>query len=198
MKRVGKYILVIPEGWCEYNYAQALRASLAKDKQRSIRLEMPKPNSENSPVQLLEKALVLLKKSKREKNPYDDIWIFLDNDGHPNLSEFFQKWRKTTIKISYSSLCIEHWFMIHMDDNRRSYQNANQVYQALNSLWQKRFNQPYDKRRMKHFDILRDFLPLAIERANSIRQQAEFDKIPLEKSNPAFTVQDFISYFQNL
>ena len=47
MKKVSKRILIIPEGWCEYNYAQALKASLEKSKQRGVTVEMPKPNNEN-------------------------------------------------------------------------------------------------------------------------------------------------------
>ncbi len=31
MKSVGKHILIIPEGWCEYNYAQALKQSMPRD-----------------------------------------------------------------------------------------------------------------------------------------------------------------------
>lgn len=45
MRRAGQHILIIPEGWCEYNYAQAFKHSLPRDKQRSISVEMPKPEN---------------------------------------------------------------------------------------------------------------------------------------------------------
>ncbi len=59
MRRAGKYILIIPEGWCEYNYAQALKHSLPRDKQRSISVEMPNPNNKNRAHTLSSAVLIV-------------------------------------------------------------------------------------------------------------------------------------------
>ncbi len=198
MRRAGQHILIIPEGWCEYNYAQALRHSLPRDKQRSISVEMPKPNNENNASQLLDKALAMLKKARRDKNPYDVVWIFFDNDNQPNLAPFFQRLNNTSVQIAYSSICIEHWFIIHLEDNRQAYQNAHQALQRIETLWHKQFNQDYHKTKLNHFEKLRDKLHTAMDRATSITQQVVADEIPIVNRNPFFTIQEFIQFFQRL
>jgi hypothetical protein len=198
MRRAGQHILVIPEGWCEYNYAQALKHSLPRDKQRSISVEMPIPNNENSAFQLLDKAEKMIKKAKRDKNPYDAVWIFFDNDNQPNIAAFFQKQSNTSVRIAYSSMCIEHWFIIHFENNRQAYQNALQALQRIETLWQQNFNQSYHKTKVNHFEKLKGYLKTAMERADAIRQQAIADETPLFNRNPFFTIQELIQFFQSL
>jgi hypothetical protein len=198
MRRAGQHILIIPEGWCEYNYAQALKHSLPRNKQRSISVEMPKPNNENSAFQLLDKAEVMIKKARRDKNPYDAVWIFFDNDNQPNLAEFFQKQSNTSVRIAYSSMCIEHWFIIHIENNRQGYQNAHQALQRIETLWQQNFNQSYHKTKVNHFEKLKGYLTTAMERADAITQQAIADETPLFNRNPFFTIQELIQFFQSL
>lgn len=198
MRRAGQHILIIPEGWCEYNYAQALKHSLPRDKQRSISVEMPKPNNENSAFQLLDKAEVMIKKARRDKNPYDAVWIFFDNDNQPNLAAFFQRLASTAVRIAYSSMCIEHWFIIHFENNRQAYQNAHQALQRIETLWQQHFNQTYHKTKVNHFEKLKGNLTTAMERADTITQQAEANVTPVVNRNPFFTIQNFIQFFQSL
>ena len=198
MRRAGKHILIIPEGWCEYNYSQSLKYSLPRDKQRSVSVEMPKPNNENSASQLLDKAEIMIRKARRDNNPYDKVWIFFDNDNQPNLTPFFHRLNNTPVQIAYSSICIEHWFVIHFEDNRQAYQNAHQALQCIETLWQNQFNQPYHKTKINHFDKLMERIPTAMNRANAIIQQAEADEITIANRNPYFTIQNFIQFFQNL
>lgn len=198
MKSVSKRILVIPEGWCEYNYAQSLKQSLPRDKQRSISIEMPRPTSENSALQLLEMAKRMIKKAISEKNPFDAVWIFLDNDGQPNLETFYHKVNTASILMAYSSICIEHWFLLHFEENRMAFQNARQAYVKLESSWQNFFKQPYHKTKIAHFELLKDKMPIAMERVNRIKIQAQADEIPFAHRNPFFTVDEFILFFKSL
>lgn len=196
MRKVAKRILIIPEGWCEYNYAQALKKSLPKEKQRGISVEMP--NNENNAIQLLGKAERSIKNARSDKNPYDAIWIFFDNDNQPNLTDFFQKLSNTSVNIAYSSMCIEHWFIMHFEDNRQAYPNAQQALQRIKTLWQKHFEQNYHKTKVNHFEKLNDRLTTAINRADVITQQAEANATPMAQRNPFFTIQKFIQFFQTL
>jgi len=198
MRSAGQHILIIPEGWCEYNYAQSLKHALPRDKQRSISVEMPKPNNENSAMQLLEKAETMLKKAKRENNPYDAVWIFFDNDNMSIPTTFFDKLSRTTTRIAYSSICIEHWFILHFENNRQAYQTSDQALKRIEICWLQQFNQTYHKTKFNHFEKLKDQMPIAMERAASIKQQAEADEIPLAYRNPFFTIHEFIQFFQNL
>lgn len=45
---------------------------------------------------------------------------------------------------------------------------------------------------------MKDFMHIAMERANTIKQHAEADGIPMANRNPFFTIQEFIYFFQNI
>lgn len=198
MTHAGKYMLIIPEGLCEYNYAQALKNSLPRNKQRSINIKMPSPTNENKALQLLKKAQDMIQKAKNENNPYDMVWIIFDNDNQPDLNTFFQKLSKTSIKIAYSSICIEHWFILHLEDNRQSFSNAQQATKKIGVLWKREFDEQYHKTKINHFERLQGKLPHAIERAKAIQQQAETEGLPMDRRNPYFTLHEFIEFFQQL
>jgi hypothetical protein len=159
---------------------------------------MPKPNNENNASQLLAKAESMIQKANRDKNPYDAVWIFFDNDNQTNLSAFFQKQIRSNVQIAYSSICIEHWFIIHLQDVRQAYPNAQQALERLKTLWQNQFQQDYHKTKINHYERLKAFIPTAILRANQINRQANNQNIPLANRNPYFTIQEFIGFFQNL
>ena len=95
-------------------------------------------------------------------------------------------------------MCIEHWFIIHFENNRQAYQNAHQALQRIETLWQQHFNQTYHKTKVNHFEKLKEHLTAAMQRADVITVQAEAGEIPLADRNPFFTIQKFIQYFQSL
>jgi hypothetical protein len=95
-------------------------------------------------------------------------------------------------------MCIEHWFIIHFENNRQAYQNAHQALQRIETLWQNIFNQPYHKTKINHFEKLKENLATAMERANTITLEAEADETPVANRNPFFTIQNFIQFFQSL
>lgn len=95
-------------------------------------------------------------------------------------------------------MCIEHWFIIHFENNRQAYQNAHQALQRIETLWQYNFNQPYHKTKVNHFEKLNENLTSAMERANTIMQQAEANETPVANRNPFFTIQNFIHFLQAL
>jgi len=198
MKSAGKRILIIPEGWCEYFYAQELKKTLHRDKQRSITVEIPKPATKNNCDALINRAIRLSSKAKRDNNPYDALWIFLDHDNKPDISQLFLKLPKSSIRLAYSCICIEHWFLIHLEDNRQHYPDAEHAIRRLETLWLNEFRVGYHKTKLNHFAMLENFLPMARKRAKAIHDQAEIDGIPLHKRNPYFTLPGLFDYFQEL
>ncbi|MCC6548596.1 MAG: RloB domain-containing protein [Ignavibacteriaceae bacterium] len=198
MRRVGKYILILPEGWCEYNYAMALKKSLPRDKQRSISVEMPSPGAKNTVKHLMQKAVRLKAKAKQDKNPYDAVWLFFDNDNQSGLKDVFRKLKLLEIRIAYCSISIEHWFILHLEDIRTPFANSDEALRKIKMLWRSHFNSDYHKTTIKHFDKLKEDLDTAAKRAEQIWKQAEKDGIPIEERNPYFTIPDLISYFTSL
>lgn len=198
MKKVSKRILIIPEGWCEYNYAQALKASLEKSKQRGVTVEMPKPNNENKALQLFDKAEKLSQKAKRDKNPYDSIWIFFDHDNQTIKSSLLSLSQKSNLKLAYSRICIEQWFLLHLENSRQVFATGKKAMDKLNQVWQKEFAKPYQKVKINHFKQLVSHLPEAVRRASLIEKQMENDGIHFFERNPYFTIHHLIAYFHSL
>ncbi len=200
MRRVAKRILVIPEGWTEYKYAMNLKSDmLAREKQRSISVTIPQPNNENSAKQLLAKALAEIKKAKREKNPYDAIWLFFDKDENIGLREVFhQAEQLEIIQLAYSCISMEHWFLLHLEDSRQTFATSAEAKRRLEVLWQNCFGRPYSKTDDKLYDSLREHLDLALERSAQIERQAQRDETPPHIRNPYFTLHRLIGYFRGL
>ena len=198
MKKVSKRILIIPEGWCEYNYAQALKASLEKSKQRGVTVEMPKPNYENKALQLFDKAEKLSQKAKQDKNPYDSIWIFFDHDNQTIKSSLLSLSQKSNLKLAYSRICIEQWFLLHLENSRQVFATGKKVMDKLHQVWQKEFSKPYQKVKINHFKQLVSHLPEAVRRASLIEKQMENDGIHFFERNPYFTIHHLIAYFHSL
>jgi len=215
IKKVSKHILIICEGWTEYNYAKALKESLPEtDKQRGIKI--PEPDHKSTIEELFKKAEKYIQDSKREGNKYDLVWIFFDNDKQElkeklsklvkngDITKFFDfnnyfssnnKDDLSLIKFAYSCLCIEHWFIIHFKEMRSPFTESNKAEEELNNLWKKEFNDEYKKTGQNHFEKLKEKREDAIKRDIKIRKQAEKDNIPILDRNPYFTLDKFIEFF---
>jgi len=215
-RKVSKRILIICEGWTEYNYAKALRKSLEREKQKGIQIEIPKPDGKTNIEELFIKAKKYIKESKRDDNKYDLVWIFFDNDkqnlkqklnnlvNNGDITKFFDfnnyfsnnnKDDLSLIKFAYSCLCIEHWFIIHLKEMRSPFTESNKAEEELNNLWKKEFNEEYKKAGQNHFEKLKEKRKNATDIARKIREQAEKDNIPILDRNPYFTLDEFIDFF---
>lgn len=200
MHIVSKHILIIPQGWTEFNYASSLKRNLPRDKQRSISIEIPKPNNENQPLKLLEKAIRKIKDANRYKNPYEVVWIILDNDNNPDIKKFFKLLTNSKVKlqIAYSSICIEHWFILHLENCRTPFENAEKACKKLNTLWQKFFDNEYNKKDFDHYEKLKKYQCVAINRATQIEEDPINTGISIEERNPYFTIHKLIKFFEIL
>ena len=224
-KSVSKRILILCEGWTEYNYASALKQSLNRDKQRGIEINIYSPTNENNIEHLFKRALKFINEAKKENNPYDIVWIFFDNDNQnilKNLTNLLKKKKRnineikkcftfdsnsntynkkddlSIIKFAYSCICIEHWFIIHLKDIRTPFKDAIEAKRKLENLWKKTFNEEYKKNGQNHFDKLKKKQANAIKIAQSIRKAAEKDEKPIHEINPYFTVDKLIEFFYKL
>lgn len=190
MRRPNKRILILCEGVTERLYATSLRAELDRTLQRSIAVEVV-VGGKQDPLSLVKEAITKAKKARKEKNPYDLVWLFFDHDNWPQLRDAFELIEKESFKIAFTSRCLEHWFILHFEDRGRAFQRGEEVSRHLKGLWPE-----YHKTKLNHFNILKNNLPLAIERANLINGREE-DILIFEK-NPYCSIPDLISYFQSL
>jgi len=160
--------------------------------QRGIQIQISF-SSDTSAMQVVNEAREMEVQAKRDKNPFETIWLFFDHDNQPKLADVFTKIDKWGYFVAYSSICFEHWFLLFFEDNRRAHRNAVEV---INYLKQKHWPD-YHKTKINHYEYLKDKLPQAKERARFIKQQVD-DTLPIYQCNPYFTVNELITFFEKL
>lgn len=190
LRRPNKRILILCEGVTEQLYATSLRASLSRNLQRSISVEVSVVDH-SDPLNLVKEAIAKNRKARKEKNPYDSIWLFFDHDNSSQLRDAFELIDRESFKFAFTSLCLEHWFILHFEDCGRAFQRGEEVLRHLRGLWPE-----YHKTKLNHFRFLKEQLSVAIERANRINGREE-DNQAYEK-NPYCSIPGLISYFHSL
>jgi hypothetical protein len=177
----------------EDRYASQIKASLSRDAQRQVSIEIDRDN-ESHPLQLVEKAVKKVKNAKKAGNPYSDVWIFFDNDNCNKIKDVFKIIKRDNFKFAYSSICIEHWFLLHFEDCGRAFLSAAEAKTYLvNRHWPQ-----YHKTQINHYKHLEGNLQVAIQRARNIRKRADDEEDNYEVANPYFTVDKLIEMLINL
>jgi RloB-like protein len=189
--RINKRILILCEGATEYIYAKSLQMELPRDLQRSVAIEIFY-QTQNDPKSLTQEAHRRQRNSVKERNPYDDVWLFFDNDNWPQLAEAFELISKYGFRIAYTSICLEHWFILHFEHCGRSFPNGDQALNYLNRLWP-----AYHKTKINAYKELKERLAAAIDRANTINRNQN-EEIQVHERNPYFTVHELIRFFDEL
>jgi len=189
--RVNKRILILCEGMTEYIYARSLQMELPRDLQRSVSIEVFYQN-QHDPKSLALEARKRVRSAVKERNAYDTVWLFFDNDRWPQLKEAFDLIAKDHFRIAYTAICIEHWFILHFENCGRAFNNADEALKYLNRLWP-----AYHKTRTNAYRELKIQLATAIERANVINRNQD-NGILLHERNPYFSVHELIDFFEEL
>lgn len=188
INRPNKRILILCEGVTEYLYAKSLQSELPRNLQRSISIEIDH-NSRNDPKSLAEEARKRKRRARKERNSYDSVWLFFDHDNWPQLEAAFRIVDAEGFWIAYSAMCIEHWFILHFENCGRSFQDGAEALRFLKTKWPE-----YHKTKLKHYEILKDELGTAIDRAKTLRRNVQTD-LPKHQRNPYFTVDKLIDFF---
>lgn len=191
MRRINQRILILCEGMSEYLYAKALQQELPRALQHSIAVEIDYTH-QNDPLSLAKEALRRSNKAKKERNPYNSVWLFFDHDNSPQLQAALQLVEKHKLQIAYTSICFEHWLILHYENCGRAFQNAHEAIHYLRKFWP-----GYHKTRSKSFEVLRDRMELAVERANLFIRNQDADQA-LHLRNPHFTIPELIHFFGRL
>ena len=189
INKPNKRILILCEGVTEYLYAKSLQSELPRNLQRSISIEIDY-NSRNDPKSLAEEARKRKRKARKERNSYDTVWLFFDHDNWPQLEAAFRIINTEGFCIAYSAMCIEHWFILHFENCGRSFQDGTEALRFLKTKWPE-----YHKTKLKHYEILKDDLGTAIDRANTLRRNVQTD-LPKHQRNPYFTIDKLIDFFE--
>jgi hypothetical protein len=178
------------DGMTEYLYASSLKRELSRENQRGLQIEIDN-HAGGNPLTMAMTAVNKKKIAIKEKTPFSAIWLFFDHDNSPKLADAFSIISKNDFNIAYSAICIEHWFVLHFEDCNKAFQTAKQALRHLQKNWP-----DYNKTKIKHYDHLKNRLPLAIKRAKAIRRNAD-KALAIERQNPYFTVDKLIAFFDD-
>lgn len=191
LSKPNQRILVLCEGQTEYFYAKALQMELPRQLQRTISIDIDF-DSQNDPKSLAKEAKRRRDKARKERNPYNTVWLFFDNDNWPHLKDAFNIIEKEGFQIAYSSICFEHWFILHFENCGRNFLNGEEALRYLKRVWPE-----YHKTKLKHYNELKDKLSDAMARAVLLRNNSDSDKFIFEQ-NPYFTIDNLIHFFDDL
>lgn len=189
-RKVFSRILILCEGQTELLYAKALKQVIPRSVQRSLEIDIFS-FKKTDPKSLANEAKKRLKVSKRERNPYEMIWLFFDNDNHPQLREAFDIIKAEKFYFAYSSICIEHWFILHFEDCGRAFRNSEEAIKYLKGLWPE-----YHKTKINHYALTVDNYQIAKERAMRIRAKYRTEN-NLSTFNPYSNVDELVDFIRN-
>lgn len=189
--KANKRILILCEGMTEYLYARSMQMELPRTLQRSVSIEVNHAKQQD-PKSLALQALKKVIVAKKERNEYNDVWLFFDHDNKPQLKEAFEIIDKQGFHCAYSAMCIEHWFILHFENCGKAFSSGEEAMKYLMKYLPK-----YHKTKTNAFKELRDKLDLAIDRANLINKNQSED-LAVYQQNPHFTVNALYYYFEEL
>ena len=125
-----KRILVLCEGLTEKLYLLSIKNKLPRNLQRGVRIEID--NYKKTDLKsLVDETVRRKEKAAKEGVPYSEVWIVFDHDNLPHRDYAFKKSKSKGIKIAFSSISIEIWFIIHFEDTQRRFKNGNDAKKYL-------------------------------------------------------------------
>ncbi len=190
-RRPAKRILMLCEGETEEIYLKGLKQSLSRDELRtlSFEIELGKCNDQAS---LVRQAIERLNKGRREKAPYDAVWAVFDHDNSQDISKVFEQAKKHGIRLGYSRISIEVWFILHFEQRASPFLKAEE---ACNYLV-KNYLPHYRKAKTNHFAELSKRLSKGKENAIWLRKIKSDQS--MHEADPITTLHELVYFVEDI
>ena len=133
-RKLSKRGLILCEGHTEENYFKGLmRDYRYRDRFSSVSVDIYQPKN-YSPLGLVQEAKSKIAASKRERNPFDFLWVVFDRDSHPKLPHAFSEAArsKPKINIAFSAICFEYFVLLHFVKTTTTYRTCSELIAELN------------------------------------------------------------------
>jgi len=130
---LGKKGLILCEGHTETNYFKGfITQGKYRKKFSAVGVEIYQPKN-HSPVGLIKHAKDQIIKAKKEKSPYDFVWVVFDKDGHQNIPQAYSDAKdfNPEIKIAFSITCFEYYILLHFVKTTKSFKKCDDVISEL-------------------------------------------------------------------
>jgi len=162
-RSVKKRFLILCEGGkTEPGYFNAIRNDKMHSNALSALRIVVHDTKYNTAKELVAEAIGKIKEAKKEKNPFDEVWIVVDRDGYTKHPESFDRARANGIHIAFSSTCFEFWTLLHFEYTSRSFNNCDDVIRRL-----KQHLPDYEKS-VDYYPVLKRYTEQAIQRSEQI------------------------------
>lgn len=192
-RTVKQRILILCEGETERNYFSAMRETPDfKTKMAAVHIDIVAAKN-STPEQIVKEGLKREKEAKRERNPYQKIWLVFDHDHHPHRQTAYDTAMKENFKIAFSAICFENWYLLHFVKSAKAFNDGNKLVTEL-----KKYYPNYQKAKQNDFEYLKHKLKKAMRNAIWQRKQVEDEKQHLTNYNPWTDVDVLIAYLQTL
>ena len=182
-------VLVLCEGLTEKNYFNAMKEDFRLPK--TIGVEVFQSNKVDCKG-VVEEAI---KKAKREG--FQEIFVVFDHDNQPKRDEAFRLASDKKIKVIFSSICFESWYLCHFKEkSTKAFTSEAELEKELKKC---AGMENYEKNDFKHYSILKDKLNFAKSNAENVRLSVLENNYGVEifNLNPYTNVDELVLFLEN-
>lgn len=172
MRIIEQRILIL----CEYEKSSKMYFdSFKKDEKlkrslSSIDIQVFHPKN-HDPIGLATKAKEMKLKAKRERNPYNEVWIVLDRNGHVNIDQALITARDNGIEAALSVVCFEYWILLHFEKTTKLFSKCDDI---ISYIKKQNYISNYTKN-INYYVVLKERIKNAIENAVWLEKQVKTD-----------------------
>lgn len=181
-------VLILCEGLTEKNYFNAMKEDFRLPK--TIGVEVFQSNKVDCKG-VVEEAI---KKAKREG--FQEIFVVFDHDNQAKRDEAFKLALEKKIKVIFSSVCFESWFLFHFKNSTKAFASEEVLEKELKKCTGM---ENYEKNDFKHYSILKDKLNIAKSNAENIRSSVIENNygVAIFNLNPYTNVDELVLFLEN-
>ena len=167
-RRTNPRILILCDGLTEKKYFLALKQD-PENKRVLAALSVDIAEAKKrEPIQIVEEAIKRKRKARQENNEYNHIWVVYDHDNRPKLFEAYKQAEKNNIQTAFSSIAIEHWYLVHFLKTAKPFTTCEALIKEL-----KKYFPEYQKTKQNDYILLKDKLDTVFKNADWLKKQMQ-------------------------
>lgn len=145
---------------------------------------------DTTPNTHLELVTEACKYKKNAATTRDQVWVVVDKDGYTKHAEAFDKAESNDIRIAFSSIAFEFWFLLHYEYTTRFYVKSEAIISDLKH----KHKLCYSKNDRTIYEKIKHLMANAKNNANKLRksQEADYPGTPLWKLDAFTNVDELI------
>ena len=122
--------------------------------------------------------------------------MVFDHDNQPKRDEAFKLASEKKIKVIFSSICFESWYLLHFKNSTKAFASEAELEKELKKC---EGMKNYEKNDFKHYSTLKDKLAFAKENAENVRLSVVENNYGVEifNLNPYTNVDELVVFLES-